>query len=328
MAGILKKVLKTLSGSTDFKVLDQLVFDKIIGFRGLAPGVGTSTIVANLATSLVEKTNYKVCVLDTSFLHPTQYSFLAKTVITKNQGDILTFEKDISEILIETNNKNLFLASLIDRTLIDMLSTKDSEATIATVINTLKSYFDIILVDLPTEITRITTESAIQCNYIITVADSSTKCMFNLTKSLNTLASLGIPPAKCNRIILNKVMKDVITNSSRVLEEADLDVIGEIPFSEQIAIAGVTGKRVWSDVSKGDLALFNDTITNIIEIIKGTTPLNAKYTNIENINIIANDFKKKLEIVDKLADSEEVKDTDLTNEFEDDFVDDEIIDMD
>ena len=36
--GLLSKVLSTISGNNDMKISEQLLFDKVIGFRSIVPG--------------------------------------------------------------------------------------------------------------------------------------------------------------------------------------------------------------------------------------------------------------------------------------------------
>lgn len=275
--GFLRNLLKTLSGSTDMKVSEQLLFDKIIGFRGIVPGVGTSTIVQNVAIALSAQTNYSICVLDTHFLYPTLYPMLMDGVDTKRK-DFLDFQGDLSEIVLQTAHRNVSLLTLNGRTIVDMMSSKDSELIVNKLIGALKSYFDIILVDLSYEPTNLYAHTAIKCNRIINVADHSLKCVYNLRKSLNTMATLAVPFAKANKVVVNKVIPDILTNINGVLQEAGLKIIGEIPYSMAVAKLGVAGKRVWANsTSNKDIFAFSSVINAIVEDIIDTTPLNEHY---------------------------------------------------
>ena len=71
--GLLSKLLGSISGNNDMKVSEQLLFDKVIGFRNIVPGCGASTIVQNIAIALSEKTKFNICILDTNLLYPVQY---------------------------------------------------------------------------------------------------------------------------------------------------------------------------------------------------------------------------------------------------------------
>lgn len=275
----LSKLLGVVSGNNGLKISEQLLFDKVIGFRGIVPGVGTSTIVQNTAIALSETTNYAICVLDTHFLYPTQYPMLISTP-DNDRKDFLEFSGDLSEVVLTTQYRNVHVVTMRNRTIVDMMSSKDNQLTIEKLMGSLKSFFDVILVDLSYELTHINTYTAIKCNKIINIADQSLKCVYNMRKSLNTMATLAVPLAKANKIVLNKVVPDVITNTRGVIEEAGLTVLGEIPFSLEIAKHGVAGKRIWaSSTSNKDIFAFSEVINAIVEEIIQPTPLNTKYLN-------------------------------------------------
>ena len=286
--GFLSKLLSVFSGNRGLKVSEQLLFDKVIGFRGIVPGVGTSTIVQNTAIALSETTNLAVCILDTNFLYPTQYPLLVANLDGKSRKDFLDFTGELSDITVETAYKNVSLVGIHGRTVIDMVSPKDNEEVVTKVIGALKSYYDIILVDLSYEPTNVSIHSAIKCNRVINIADQSLKCIYNMRKSLNSMVTLGVPLAKANKIVLNKVLPDVITNTKGVIEEASLELLGEIPFSVEIAKQGVAGKKIWGKKSSNrDSAIFSEVIETIIDSIVTATPLNASSlgVDVENLEI-------------------------------------------
>jgi hypothetical protein len=198
----------------------------------------------------------------------------------KKRKDYLDFSGDLSEVTTETNIRNVNLFSLSDRTVIDMMSSRDSEITVDKLIGALKTYFDIILVDLGHELTNINTHTAIKCNKIIGVADQSLKSVYHLQKSINTMATLAIPLAKANKVVLNKTLTDVNSNTAKVIEDAGLVIIGEIPFSLEIAKHGVTGKRIYTKTTNNnDIHSFSSVIDLLVDDLVQETPLNAKYTN-------------------------------------------------
>lgn len=279
----LSKLLGIFSGSGGIKLSDQLLFDKVVGFKGIVPGVGTSTIVQNVALALSETTNFDICVLDTNFFYPTQYPMLVGGVEEKRK-DYLDFTGDLSEIAVETTLRNVFLVSMYNRNFVDMLSTRDSEVTVDRLMGSLKTRFDVVLVDLSYELSQINTYTAIKCNKIINVADQSLKCVYNMQKSLNMMASLAIPLAKANQIVLNKVLPDVVTNTKGVVQESGLTVLGEIPFSLEIAKCGASGKKIWAaTTSNREIFTFSQAINSVVDSILQRTPLNAKYMDKDEV---------------------------------------------
>lgn len=306
----LGKLLGGVSGDNSLKLSDQLLFDKIIGFRNIVPGCGASTILQNVAIALKEHTSYNICVVDTNYLYPVQYSYLGLNETKKNK-DLLEYVGDLSEIMTPTNYTNIYLVHLKDRNVVDMLSGKDEINAVNTVFDALKTYFDIVLVDLSNELTNVMVASAIKCNKIIQVADTSFKCVNNLQKSLNFMTTLAVPLAKSNQVVINKDFEDMNLGTSRAAKEVGLDVIGTIPFSKEIYIAGITGRKIYEGVTPTpDITEFRGVINVILDSITEQTPLNRKYQDIKTI-LQEQEHKEKLlekygeEIIDTNEDYDE-----------------------
>lgn len=295
--GLLSKVLSTISGNNDLKISEQLLFDKVIGFKSIVPGCGASTILQNVAIALSESTKFNICVLDTNFLYPIQYPLLcSKDITTKEkEPDILDFAGDMSKIVRNTSYPNIYIAQLENRTVVDMLSGKDTEGNINKLIANLKTYFDIILVDLCCEMTNVNIYSAIKCNKIFHVADTSLKCLYYVKKSINTMVTLGVPLAKCNKVIVNKMLDNVDLGIEGTLKEAGMEIVGGIPISHDIAVFCASGARIYGGMSKDKgVTEFNKVINKVLENIVQKNPLNADYMNIsKELARIAEENRKK-----------------------------------
>ena len=279
--GLLSKILSTMSGNNDMKISEQLLFDKVIGFRNIVPGCGASTLVQNIAIALSEKTKFNICVLDTNFLYPVQYPLLSSAELSNKDPDYLDFAGELSKVVRNTNYQNVYIAQLEHRTIVDMLSGKDTEVGITKFVANLKSYFDVILVDLSCEMTNIAIHSAIKCNRIYQVADTSLKCLYYIKKSINTMVTLGVPLAKANKVILNKELDNIVLGVDTALKDAGLEVVATIPFSLDIAVLGASGKRLYGALSKSrGVTEFNTCIDKILEDLLEKTPLNIGYTDV------------------------------------------------
>lgn len=277
--GILAQFLGKISGNEGFKASKQLLFDKVIGFKGLSGGVGTSTIVQSLAIALSENSNYSICVVDSSFLNPTIYPMLVDNV-NPTHTDYLEFNGDISVVGVRSKHRNITIFSLANRTIVDLLSSKDNEVVVGNLIGTLKSYFDVILIDLSNEPTNITTAFAIKCNTIVTVGDQSLRCLYNLRRTLNTMMTLAIPKAKANKVIINKIVPGINADPSQVFSEAGMTVIGKIPLSTSLATAGIVGSPIYDPRSTDkDIYHFSGLINTLIDTLFVTTPLTEEYTD-------------------------------------------------
>lgn len=281
--GVLSKLLNTLSGNNNLKVSEQLLFDKVIGFRSIVPGCGASLVLQNTAIAISETTRFNVCVLDTNFLYPVQYPLLCSTELSGKgkEPDILDYAGDLAKVVRNSSYPNIYVVQLEHRTVIDMLSGKDTESGIVKLMAALKSYFDIILVDLSHELTNTNIHAAIKCNKIIHVADTSFKCLYNIKKSLNTVATLGVPLAKCNKVIVNKELENVVLGVDNALTEAGLKIIGHIPLSMDVAIYSASAKRIYGAMSREKgISAFNVVIDNLLEDLLEKSPLNSEYFNV------------------------------------------------
>lgn len=296
----LSKLLGGVSGDNSLKLSDQLLFDKVVGFRNVVPGCGASTIIQNLAIALREHTNYTICVLDTNFLYPMAYVYLSTNEEKKDRKDMLEFGGNIAEIMTPTLYTNIYVVELRDRTIVDMLSGQDDMGNLVDIIESLKSYFDIVLVDLSNELTNIAVGAAVKCNKIYQVADTSLKCTYNLKKSMNLMATLAVPLAKANKVIINKQFENMNIGIVNTFKEVGLEIVGEIPFSEDIYKYSITGRKLYGGgLDSEDIGIFNSVIDTLLDDIVETTPLNAKYLDVKSI--LAQQEKQK-EMVTKYGD--------------------------
>lgn len=262
--GILGKVLGTLSGGMEEKLSEQLLFNKVIGFRGIKDGVGCSTIVYNTACAITHHYRYSVCVIDTNMLYPSQECYLKSS--REIDKDFMDFTgENLSEVAYKVPNDNIYLISMRSRYLADMLSAKECQSTVDKLFEAVKNFFDVILVDLSHEPTWATTIAAMRCNKIYTIVDPCISTLSVMQKSLNSLASAGVPPYKYKNVIVNKNISDINTGLFRTLKSYDLDVIAEIPFSVDIARFGVTGEKLFGAISnRVAVTKFNQAVEAIV----------------------------------------------------------------
>lgn len=320
--GILSKMLSTISGNNSMKVSEQLLFDKVIGFKSVVPGCGASTVLQNVAIALSYKTKFNICVLDTSFLYPMQYALLGSENLKDNDLDALDFADDLSKIVRNTNYQNIYVVHLQNRSIVDMLSGKDTEANIVKLIANLKSYFDIILVDLSYELTNTNIFTAIKCNKIFQVADLSFKCLYHIKKSINTTVTLGVPLAKCNNVIINKYIDGLNIGVDSTFEEAGLNILATIPLSSEVESLCATGKRIYDAASRDYGVIgFNKATDAILTEILEKTPLNAQYI----------DVSKELKKMEEREQAKKQAELDAEQVFDFDYdadgvVDDELVD--
>ena len=275
--GIIRNLLSLFSGGTgEVRVSEQLLFDKVIGFKGVVDGAGASTIVQNIAAALSDTTHYKICVIDTNMLYPCQFELLGCS--GDNKYDIIDYTRGIKigEIVNESRHGNVSVVGFKDRTVVDLVAVTETLGDFDKLLNELKMFYDIILIDLSHEPSNVATQAAIKCNKIFMVCDESVKSTSNLIHAYNYITTLGVSLTKCRRIILNKTTA-INTGIRGTISDLKLEIFGEIPFSEAIYNRGVAGKPFYG------MATRDSTITEahiLIEKLRKDiieeTPLNRK----------------------------------------------------
>lgn len=247
--GMFSELLALLSGGKgEVTVSEQLLFDKVIGFKGITDGCGASTMVQNVAAALGDYTKYKICVVDTNMLYPCQHGLLGSADDT---ADILDFArgKNFGEIVNSTALNNVYTVGFKDRTIVDLVAVTEDARTFDRLLDELKVFYDIILIDLSHEPSNFAAQAAIKCNKIFMVCDTSMKATSNIVKSYNYMTTLGVSLAKCKRVILNKTI-NVTSGVNAIMEELKLEKFGEIPFSDVIYKQGVSGKPYYGVPSR------------------------------------------------------------------------------
>lgn len=285
--GVLGKALGLFSGENrELKVSENILFDKVIGFKGIVEGVGASTILQNTAIALASKTSLSIGVIDVSFMFPAQYDLLTNADNTDEVEDIIDYTDDISVIMLPSKYRNIRVVGFKNRSIVDMMSTRDSGEQIVKIIEDMKGFFDVILIDLGNEFTQTYAEAAIKCNRIYTVLDPSIKCMSHLQKSINTMASLAIPFYKCRKCLVNKMVDNINAGTMSAIEAMGFNVLDIIPLSAEIASGGIIGSKLWGAVSKGkDITQFNYAIDKVVDdILNGEVQTNENGTAPEVVN--------------------------------------------
>lgn len=269
--GFLNEALKLASGesSTERRMSDHLLFDKMIGFRGIIGGVGVSTLVQNVAIAIANRKHYTVCVVDTNFMYPSQYALLTSVRPNSHIHDLLDYTGSLKEVLVKSKYRNIYVAGMHNRFITDMLNPqKDNSTHMVGFLNALKDYFDVVLIDIGQEQTRFMIESAIQCNRIYTVLTPGVGCLTSIQKSINTMSTLALPFYKCRRCIVNKDLPDVNSGVKDTVKAFKFTLIGSIPVSNDIAVAGVTGVNLWGAVTDSeDVTIFNKTVDALVQDI-------------------------------------------------------------
>lgn len=262
---IFNRVLSALSGNGYVgNIENQRVLNKVIGFRGISNGCGTSTIVQSVVQSLSETTNLSICVVDMNMLFPVQQVLLGAG---NPKTDIMEYDGDVGRVTMQTRYRDVSLARFHNRTIIDMIGDKDKAETLERLFKDLRNIFDVIIVDLSHDKTNMSAISMIKCNKIFSVTDMSLKSIYHIRTVLNMNATLAVSVEKQRSTILNKSNTEVISGIQNTLKGAGLEVIAQAPYCPEVAKRGISGLEVFS-AKQVEHATHNEFNTMIKEIVQ------------------------------------------------------------
>lgn len=259
---MLGKLLTALSGDKGMQVSRKLLFDKVVAFQGVVGGVGTSSIVYSTAVALRKK-GLNVVVVDLNFINPMQESLFS--IREESKKDLLDFVEELPHV-ITTTTERVDLITLKNRTVVDMLSILDDKVIIVNLIETLKNYYDIVLMDVPVkEPTNLAVHALVKANKVITVSDSSFRSLNFLKKHFEFLLQVGIHKSEFP-IVLNKTVKDFALNYQNLVDTYGLKFLGAIPFSKDLFLQGVSGDFNFTD--KMYMSIIDDLVEFLSKDIK------------------------------------------------------------
>lgn len=236
---LLKTSLEVLSGKgTDTKL--KLV-DNILGFIGSAGGVGTSTVVSNLAY-LASKQGLTVLLIDLNIMFPT-IPYLFDIRYTETQPDLVSFLQGKNEIGESIVNKgNLSILASHDRVLYNYLDldSKNASENLERAFRKIKYQFDVIMLDCPLDLSFDIVGTALyHSDAYYTVWDEGINCVANFDTLSRSLAAQGVTPKRF-KVILNK--KTDVFYPKRIFNTLELPLLGVLPFDTKIIESGLNSE--------------------------------------------------------------------------------------
>lgn len=273
---ILVEALKKTSGSGLPHYTKYNLFYQVYGFKGVKDGVGCSTIVANTALALA-KLGLTVCVLDTSILAPCQDELLQTNMRTKSEKDKADwFDMGYttkSALSVSSLNSKISVLSFQNRTIIDLLSTSDSENLVEFALSQVVTKFDVVLMDICSETTAISMGCMQQCQQIIQVWSGTSHVLRNVNSFItnNTICSCVLD--KMRYVVTNLIVEDIPTKWESVLNEYRMEHLASFNLSYDIARILAMGKPVFDFASMSDdVRKFNEGILDIVSLIVELAP--------------------------------------------------------
>lgn len=265
---ILHDLLKATSGATITRDFKYSIFYNVVGFKGVKDGLGTSTIVANVAIALAEM-GVKVCVVDTSILYPCQDMLLNTNYHDDDRSNRLDwFDMGLSKssvLHISKLNPSISVLSFQGRTIVDMLGTQDTEELVELAFDQLASRFDIVLVDICSETSRIAVSSMQLCQKVIQVWSNAPHLLSNGNEFVTNNSICACPLDKCRYVITSKIVDDIKTDWGIIFKKLGLKHLTSIGLSLDIARILAQSRPVWGVAdSSEDVAEFNNAIIDIV----------------------------------------------------------------
>lgn len=261
-------VLKQLSGSSVAREVRFDIFYQIIAFKGIAGGVGCSTLVANTALAIADL-GLTVCVVDTCINTPVQDILLKtnyKNKVENKEKRLDWFDMPYTKISVlheSSLRKNISVLSFWgkDRGVVDALSTSDTAELVDLAFTELHNKFDIILVDCCEEMTSVNTAALQQSQHVIQVWNDAPQIVYNIDNFINNCATLSCPLDKMRNVVFSGIVDDVIGGLDELANQYRLTKLAQTRFSKDVQRVAVLGKPLYQYASN------NEDIINFTEAI-------------------------------------------------------------
>lgn len=237
------ETLHKLSGKSDISV--EQTPDNIIGFMGISGGVGATTTLVNVATAL-RTTGKSVLVVDANIMFPMVANYIPFVKDELTTGDLVSYlagEHTLGQC-ISYNNGQVSVMSALNRDIQNFLAVDNGEMnkTIELFLADVRTLFDIVLIDIPTQGVTSDIVNAIlfRLDQLYLVLDENISCLSGIEKFKSNLAKCGIEKDDLlKRVIFNK--RTNIHYPKSCFEKMGVNIISVIPFEIGVVESGLQG---------------------------------------------------------------------------------------
>lgn len=233
-------ILKLGGGGEDKK--RRRVIDNFVAFMGAAGGVGTSTIVANVAQALSNR-GMQVLVVDTNVQYPVMQTFFnIRQELEKK--DIVSFvmgKNVIGESIEQCGKVSVMCAN--NRTLVDAANcdTAKGSENLFNALESVRELFDVILFDCGTNLGfDIVNTALFKADAVYLVWDEGISSIANTDRIRRNMYLTGIEANNKVRVVLNK--RTNVHYSKYPIKELGLDLVSVLPFDTAIIESGLRGE--------------------------------------------------------------------------------------
>lgn len=214
----------------------------VIGFIPSCDFVDNALLISNLGYLLSQK-GLNTCILDFKVFYPNLYQYLDVTPNKKSDGLIKVLKSDEVDIrgeLLSTRYERLYLLSPSPHDLMEEYFDFEFE-NVERVINTLKSIFDVVLIDIPNNPPLEFCLGAVKyCHMGFFTATERVECAGNMIKFLDYAASVGISTSKFTNVIFMNVMG--FDYDFKIMEEMGFNIVAKIPFVKSAFTYALEGR--------------------------------------------------------------------------------------
>lgn len=231
-------IIKTLAGNGE-DTKRRRVIDNLVAFVGAAGGVGTSTLVANVAVAL-KKRGMQVLVIDTHIQYPTMHSFfgIKQEIEKKDLVSFLLGKNVIGESIENCNGISVMYAN--NRTLVDAATCDVAKCSdnMFQAIASVRELFDVILFDCGNDLGNdLVNVTLFQADSVYLVWNESLTCISNTDRMRRNMSMTGIEFSHKVRVVLNK--RTNIHYSKRPIQELGLELVAVLPFDTSVIESGL-----------------------------------------------------------------------------------------
>lgn len=268
---VYSKILKGASGTSSSRSLRYNIFYQIYAFKGVTEGLGTSTLVANIALAIAEL-GLSVLVIDTSILRPVQDTLL-KTNIKDLEDDKILDWFDLpytkNSVLHESGyNNNISVLSFHNRGVVDALSTNDNDTLVDMAITDFHTKFDIILIDCSHELTSVNTTALQMSQQVIQIWNDAPSVLNNLDMFITNCVTLSCPMDKMRNVVYSKISRQMMGSMDSLLKQYRFKKVTSYVNSEACADVLCLSKPLWQFAStEEDIIAYTNAIIDLVKLI-------------------------------------------------------------
>lgn len=298
---ILSDVLKATSGTSSTGVGDdfKIIFNKIIGFRGVRDGLGTSLFVSNLAIALADL-GLKICVVDTSMLYPVQDIYLGteikKVGTQKNEvKDWFDLMYDSKDVLNISKYSGVVVLSFTDRNLTDLTSISDTLELGQAAIDKMSPQFDLVLVDLANEYTSVGLAAMQACDVIYQVMSNDRASLNFYDSFVSNMLTQAIPYNKMQQVILLSTIDDImqLEKMGDVLKKYGFIEVARVGLSEVIASENAIGRLpVKTSKIHEDVEEYRMAVASVVKLILNINDMDKEIAGIRVGDIVESNAER------------------------------------